>query len=396
MMALQTAPLAEIADVVRGVTFSKSEAAAHPAKGMLPVLRAGNIQDRLVLDEDLVFVPQERVRQRQIIRRGDIVICTSSGSSEVVGKTALAEADWAGSFGAFCAGIRAKPSRADPAYLFHYLRSPVFRAWTQKSAGANIKNIRKSELDLFEVPIPPLPEQRRIADILNKAEGIRRKREQALAMANKLLHSVFTKMFGDPRNNPKAFEVMPFSNVLSSGMRNGISPSSKGKVSAQVLTLSAITGSRFDGTQRKEGKFLVPIAENDQVSRDDFYICRGNGSPELVGKGFFAGASMPGVAFPDTMIAAKPDFEKVTRGFLEAIWNSPFVRTQIINAARTTNGTYKINQSATGAVSFPVPPINEQREFDRFVARVRSVQQKLSTETLLFESLLQRAFRGEL
>ena len=47
MTAFHTAPLAQVANVVRGVTFSKSEAAPRPAPGLLPVLRAGNIQDSL-------------------------------------------------------------------------------------------------------------------------------------------------------------------------------------------------------------------------------------------------------------------------------------------------------------------------------------------------------------
>ena len=86
MKAMQTAPLAEVAEVVRGVTFLKSEAVANPAEGFLPVLRADNIRDRLILDDNLVFVPKERVRPKQIIRQGDIVICTSSVSRKFSGK----------------------------------------------------------------------------------------------------------------------------------------------------------------------------------------------------------------------------------------------------------------------------------------------------------------------
>ena len=195
MMTLQTASLAEVASVIRGVTFSKMEAASRPASGLLPVLRAGNIQDDLMLDHDLVFVPRGKINEQQLIRQGDIIICTLSGNSEVVGKTAFARADWEGSFGAFCAGIRAKPEKCDPLYLFHYLRSPVFRSWTQKSAGATIKNIRKSELDLFKVPLPPLPEQKRIATILDKADGIRRKHDKMLMMVDDFLESSRQRAF---------------------------------------------------------------------------------------------------------------------------------------------------------------------------------------------------------
>src|SRR5262249_12089968 len=155
------------------------------------------------LSDDLIYVPRTKVTARQLLRSGDIVICTSSGSADVVGKTAFAERDWHGSFGAFCAGIRANPKKCDPAYLFNYLRSPNFRSWTQRSSGANIKNIRKSELDLFEIPLPTLAEQRRITAILDKARGVSRKCETALATADELLKAVFLEMFGDPAENPR-------------------------------------------------------------------------------------------------------------------------------------------------------------------------------------------------
>lgn len=222
MTGVLTAPLGELANVVRGVTFSRAEAVFQPSSGFLPVLRAGNIQDDLLLDEDLVYVPREKVGQKQILRRGDIVICTSSGSSEVVGKTAIAEQDWEGSFGAFCAGIRANPKKCDPVYLFYYLRSPIFRAWTQNSSGANIKNIRKSELDLFGVPVPPLSEQRRIAAILDKADTIRRKREQMLAMADRFLKSMFFEMFGDPISNTKRLPTVVLGDLIKVSSGTGL------------------------------------------------------------------------------------------------------------------------------------------------------------------------------
>ena len=222
MSDMSTVPLGEIAKVIRGVTFSRSEASAQSIVGFLPVLRANNIQDSLQLDHDLIYVPRKKVAQKQMIRRGDIVICTSSGSSGVVGKTAFAERDWEGSFGAFCAGIRANQKKCDPNYLYYYLRSPVFRSWTQRSSGANIKNIRKSELDLFKIPLPPLKEQHRIAAVLNKTESIRRKQKQALTLVHDLLKSVFLEMFGSPLTNSKQFPTIALGDLIKVSSGNGL------------------------------------------------------------------------------------------------------------------------------------------------------------------------------
>ncbi|CAM3393863.1 type I restriction enzyme, S subunit [Paracoccus aminovorans] len=396
MSATSPSPLADKADVIRGVTFSKGDAVAQPRDGYTPVLRAGNIQGHLILDEDLVYVPERMVSDKQRLRRGDIVMCTSSGSAEIVGKTGFTDRDWNGSFGAFCAVVRPKPGKCHPRYLFHYLQSPRFRDWTRNSSGVGIKNIRKSELDTVEIPFPLPDEQRRIATILDMADAIRRKREQALALADDFLRSVFLEMFGDPGVNPLNHPVETFESLLSIPLRNGISPASRGTFTARVLTLTAITGDRFDGSYAKEGKFLEPISVKDTVSTSDFYICRGNGSPDLIGKGFYSDQDIPGTAFPDTMIAAKPNPKRVTRAFLESIWNGPFVRNQIREAARTTNGTFKINQTAAGAIKIPVPPMEAQKRFQTIVDRVARSKEKLGYGADLFPALSQRAFSGDL
>jgi type I restriction enzyme S subunit len=290
-----------------------------------------------------------------------------------------------------------------PDYLRYMLLAKPFHVQfmqTVAGMGGSLLRARPSEVNRIEIPVPESEkEQRRIVSILDFAESILRKRERALAMTGELLNSVFLQMFGDPEANPKNYKIREFSSLLTIPLRNGISPSSHGEVSAEVLTLSAITGSAFDPEERKEGKFLEPIAKKDEVNSADFYICRGNGSPDLVGRGFFATASMAGVAFPDTMIAARPARDEIAPGFLETIWNSPFVRSKIVNSARTTNGTYKINQTATGNITFPVPPLEQQARFEKAVEKVRSIQRTFSINSFgddLFASLSQRAFHGEL
>ena len=80
--------LAEVADLVRGVTYAKDDARQQPVDGYIPVLRATNIQDtRLILDTDLVHVPERNVSAEQRLRPGDIVVATSSGSKHLVGKS---------------------------------------------------------------------------------------------------------------------------------------------------------------------------------------------------------------------------------------------------------------------------------------------------------------------
>lgn len=74
--------------------------------------------------------------------------------------------------------------------------------------GATFKEVSKKIVEDFKIPLPPLIEQKRIAAILDKADAIRRKRQQAIKLADEFLRSVFLDMFGDPVTNPKGWEVV--------------------------------------------------------------------------------------------------------------------------------------------------------------------------------------------
>lgn len=79
--------------------------------------------------------------------------------------------------------------------------------------GATVKGITLDVLRKLEVPVPPIREQKRIATILDKADAIRRKRQQAIQLADEFLRAVFLDMFGDPVTNPKGFKKIPVSQL---------------------------------------------------------------------------------------------------------------------------------------------------------------------------------------
>lgn len=199
-------PLGDAADIIRGVTFRKSDVTGFPAPHRTPVLRAGNIGKDLDLDNSLVWVPSHLVSPDQRTRRGDIVMCASSGSSAVVGKSAALQHEWNGTIGAFCVVIRTKSAICDPDFLAFFLRGPNFRQWTKQAPGANIRNIRKSDLEQFRLPLPPLNEQRRIVGILNRAARIERLRKRAQERLREFMPALFVKMFGDPVENPSGWQ----------------------------------------------------------------------------------------------------------------------------------------------------------------------------------------------
>ena len=185
----------DIAEQIRGVTFSKGEASAVREAGYIPVLTASNITDDGLQLKSLLYVPESKVAIRQRLRQGDLVVTASSGSLSVVGRAALVTAPLDAAFGAFCKVLRPN-QHVEPRFLAHFFRTPSYRARVSRlAAGANINNLRNEDLDDLVVPLPPLPEQRRIADILDRADDLRAKRRRALALLDLFVESLYVAMF---------------------------------------------------------------------------------------------------------------------------------------------------------------------------------------------------------
>jgi type I restriction enzyme S subunit len=246
------------------------------------------------------------------------------------------------------------------------------------------------------VPRPPLDEQRRIADLLDRADALRAPREQSLALLDSLTDSLFFAIFGHIEEQP----VARAGESLLIPLRNGLSPSKVGTVHGTVLTLAAITSGRFRREAFKRATFDREPAADQRVNTCDFLICRGNGNRELVGSGVFPDLDMPHVAYPDTAIAARFDQRRLNPRYLQHLWKSPTVRGQIDRVARTTNGTYKINHQMIQALELPTPGIELQEAFSFRVSRIDRlrVQKHWQVQQMdaLVASLRNRAFRGEL
>jgi len=110
--------------------------------------------------------------------------------------------------------------KADLGFLAYYINSINLEPYVTGSAQPKLN---KKNLDSIKIPLPPLEEQKRIAAILDKADSVRRKRQQAIDLADDFLRSVFLDMFGDPISNPKGWEVKKLKEI-SSKIASGNTP----------------------------------------------------------------------------------------------------------------------------------------------------------------------------
>lgn len=282
--------------------------------------------------------------------------------------------------------------RIDTKYLYWWLRSHT-ALLQSKGRGATFLEVSKAEVERVPVTIPPLPEQRRIAAILDEADALRTARTHQLALANDAVDQHVAQIID------RATDRSALGSILSEPFRNGISPSRSGTVEAEVLTLSAITRGAFDRRYRKTDSFAVAHTADKLVTAGLHLICRGNGNPDLVGVMVAATDTLEGVAFPDTMIAMRPS-SVISSATLLAAWRGADIREQIRRGARTTNGTYKVNQQLLGSILVPIPTAVDQAAIDSMEAERgrlnQAVLRSAASSDSLFASLQHRAFRGEL
>ena len=193
----------------------------------------------------------------------------------------------------------------------------------------------------------------------------------------------------------KSWETVRVDSIMFN-MRNGVSPSNVGNHPAKVLTLSAITQGDFDPNSWKDGMFETEPPIEKRVTASDFYMCRGNGNKKLVGAGVYSKENRYDLVFPDTAIAATVDLQRVCLPYLFHAWKRPSVRDQIEACARTTNGTYKINQGVISNIELFLPPIDLQEQFAAFVEQTDksklAVQKSLEELEILKKSLMQQYF----
>jgi type I restriction enzyme S subunit len=194
--------LGDVCDFQRGLTYSKSDEVDISAN---VVLRATNIDlatNTLALDElkhisDKTFVPDIKK-----VKNGSLMICMASGSKGHLGKVAYIDRDYGFAFGGFMGLITARENLL-PRYLFHLMTSKGYKDFISGlSDGANINNLTFDKLRAFPIPVPPLPEQQRIVDLLDEVfEALataKSNTEQNLQNASALFECHLDSVFSQP------------------------------------------------------------------------------------------------------------------------------------------------------------------------------------------------------
>lgn len=141
----------------------------------------------------------------KLSKLGDIILCI---------RATIGDLNWSDKeycLGRGVAGLRGKES-LDQGFLWHCLNYNR-NALSSKGTGSTFKQISRNHIEELIIPLPPIEEQRRIADILDKADGIRQKRKQAIKLAENFLRVTFLEMFNNPVKNPKNLKKAPITEL---------------------------------------------------------------------------------------------------------------------------------------------------------------------------------------
>lgn len=182
-MNFKLVKLGDFIKQIRGVSYKKSDIYTNLNEKSIELLRANNIKDSNLVLDDIVYVDKSKVKKEQILKKGDILICASSGSKHLVGKSVLIKENTNFTFGAFCKVIRTE--KISSRFLEYFFQSQEYRNLiNQVVSGTNINNIKNEHIDNIMIPLPPINEQQRI---VNRIESLFTKLDRAKELIEKTL-----------------------------------------------------------------------------------------------------------------------------------------------------------------------------------------------------------------
>ena len=197
---MESKNVSELAKQVRGVSYKPEDLHDGLNDKSVILLRANNINDGKINFDDVVYVDKSKVSKEQYLQNGDILICASSGSKQLVGKAASVDFDIECTFGAFCKVVRPNPSIAE--FLGIYFQSNTYRQKVSEVAiGANINNIRNEHIDNLILSVGTDEENSEIVRMMKVIQRLIDERKQEVQELDKLVKARFIEVFGDPVTN---------------------------------------------------------------------------------------------------------------------------------------------------------------------------------------------------
>jgi len=277
-------------------------------------------------------------------------------------------------------------------YVFKWVEPELSR----KGQGSTFTAINRKDVESIQFPLPPLSEQRRIVEILDQADALRKKRAEADAKAARILPALFYKMFGDPATNPRNWNIKSLSQVIRGKPQYGANASAVEWLEGMPRYVR-ITDITQDGRLSQSGVATLDLEDWEPyrlVPGDLLFARSGN----TVGKTYLYRQEDGLCAYAGYLIRFQADPEQVTPWYLFSLTQTGYYKSWV-EARKRVAGQPNINGKEYSSLQIPCPPLSRQQQFTTMVESLISSQNKrdASTERVdrLFNIILHRAFSGD-
>ena len=286
-------------------------------------------------------------------------------------------------------------------FLVHLLRSDDFLEYTKTcSSRTNIPKINRNALFAYQALLPPLQEQRRLATILDKANAIRQKREEGTRLTEALLRSAFLEMFGDPVRNERGWPVVKVREAGDVQLGRQRAPKYQtGNHTRPYIRVANVFEDRIDLSDHLSMDFNASDFTTFRLRHGDILLNEGQ-STELVGRPAMWRDELPLCCFQNTLVRFRSNTKMTVPEFALEVFLYYLRKGQFARISSKTSSVAHLGAGRFAEMPFPLPPLETQHEYatrrQRAYEALKQRRKQLQESKLLFSSLVQRAFRGEL
>ena len=353
---------------------------------------------KAIMGERSVIGAEAPSRARKLIRAGDILVSTVRPNLNAVALVPDKLDRQVASTG-FCV-LRAK-AKVLPEYIFFFVRSRAFvDGLSALVAGAMYPAVSDSQVLDQELPLPSIAEQRRIVDILSRAEGIVRLRREAQRKAAEIIPVLFINMFGDPATNPKGWVTAPLGNIAEvvSGVTKGRKFNGKKTVMVPYLRVANVQAGFLNLTEVKEIEVLPTDVQALKLRQGDVLLTEG-GDFDKLGRGALWEYDIPNCIHQNHVFRVRLDNRKALPEFFVSYLQSNKAKEYFLRSAKRTTNLASINMTQLKSLPVLLPPMELQTIFLERFQSMRSVSSQQSAATAkaeaTFNALLGRTFSGQ-
>ncbi len=288
--------------------------------------------------------------------------------------------------------------KADPGYLYAYFKAEWKKSLRNKQFGSATNYIRLNNLTDFAVPLPSLPDQLHIANLLSKAENLISQRKESIRLLDEFLKSTFLELFGDPATNSKKWELKTLKDVCNKildGTHFSPPITNEGR---PYITAKHVRQNKIDF-------WASPWFISEESHRAIYKRCNPiKGDVLYIKDGATTGyAAINKYDFEFSMLSSlallKVKSSLITSEYLVSWLNNPNAKASILT--KMAGGAIKrLTLTKINALPILVPPLELQTQFAKIVEKIEALkiqyQQSLQELENLYGSLSQKAFKGEL